>query len=79
MTKFKMYDSVRVLLSPASFDPSVSSPEPQAGDIGIVMMIYDSPNEAYGVEESSGDGRAEWLADFEPSELELAAVAAGRS
>ena len=75
MNRFKMYDSVRVLLSPASFDASISSPEPRAGDIGVVMMVYDSPKEAYGVEELSGDGRPEWLADFEPSELELAGSA----
>ena len=65
---FQMYDTVRVVALPSTFDPSLR--EPKVGDVGVVVMVYDSPTEGYGVE-GVDDGRTIWLADFRPDELEL--------
>lgn len=44
----------------------------RVGDIGVVVMVYDSPREGYGVEGVANDSRAEWVFDFGPEDLERA-------
>jgi len=70
MPMFSIYDTVRVVKPPLVHDVSLSVHTPCAGDIGVVVMAYDSPKEGYTVESIAKDGRAEWLADFQPEQLE---------
>ncbi len=61
MSKFQLYDAVRILSVPNWKNEGVESRPPRVGDIGVVVMVYDSPREGYGVEGVGSDGRAEWL------------------
>ncbi len=70
MSKFQMYDVVRVVEVPASWDLSFGFRAPSLGDLGAVVMVYDSPQEGYTVEGVGVDGRTEWMAEFKPGQLE---------
>ena len=73
MTKFEIYDVVRVVRIPDS--PAIPDSQmraPYVGDIGAVVMVYDSPSESYTVEAVAADGCTEWLLEFGPEDLERA-------
>ena len=70
MPKFQLFDAVRVVRVPAGQRASAESRLAKVGDIGVVMMVYDSPREGYGVEGVEDDGRNEWYFDFAPEDLE---------
>jgi hypothetical protein len=70
--KFSMHDSVRVRQVPAKCDQSPGFRRPIVGEAGAVVMVYDSPHEAYAVEGVLPDGRTAWLADFTPNQLDPA-------
>ena len=60
--KFKELDTVRIL---RKCDEKV-----QIGDIGVVVMVFDNPNEAYEVEVINKDGFTKAQCTFLPNELE---------
>lgn len=68
LTKFKVFDEVRVKAMPAAYDPDFGPPK--VGEIGVV--VYMSPKDGYGIEKVSSKGHVEWLADFKPEQLEAA-------
>jgi Domain of unknown function (DUF4926) len=70
MSKFAMYQTVRVVSVPAASKAWPRSGLPQIGDTGAVIEIYCEPHEAYTVESVASDGRTNWLVDFLPNELE---------
>lgn len=61
--KFKEFDTVRVLRK--------YSEEVRIGDIGVIVMVFDNPNEAYEVEVIDGEGGTKAQCTFLPNELEL--------
>lgn len=46
--KFKEFDTVRILRK--------CNEEVQIGDIGVIVIVFDNPNEAYEVEVIDGEG-----------------------
>ena len=72
MPKFAIYQSVRVvrLSSPKPW-PGFEQTMPKIGDTGAIVEVYSEPHEAYTVESVMPDGRARWLFDFLPDDLEL--------
>ena len=61
--KFKEFDTVRILRK--------CHEEVQIGDIGVVVMVFDNPNEAYEVEIIDKDGFTKAQCTFSPNELEI--------
>lgn len=61
--KFKELDIVKIL---RKCDKKV-----QIGDIGVVVMVFDNPNEAYEVEVIDKDGFTKAQCTLFPDELEL--------
>lgn len=61
--KFKEFDTVRILRK--------CNEEVQIGDIGVIVMVFDHPNEAYEVEVIDGEGVTKAQCTFLPNELEL--------
>lgn len=61
--KFKEFDTVRVLKK--------CNEEVRIGDIGVVVMVFDNPNEAYEVEVIDGEGVTKAQCTLLPNELEL--------
>jgi hypothetical protein len=70
MPRFQLYDRVRVIAAAQSFDGRLSRRAPQVGDVGTIVMAYDSPSKGYTVEAVQEDGQTAWLADFRPDQLE---------
>ncbi len=62
--KFKEFDVVRVLKK--------CNDKVQIGDIGVIIMVFDNPNEAYEVEIIDGEGDTKIQCTLLPNELELA-------
>ena len=70
MTKFQNYDLVRVVRIPNPLtNPDSQVRRPRVGDIGAIVMVYDSPTEGYSVEAVAADGSTKWLLDFGPEDL----------
>lgn len=61
--KFKEFDTVRILRK--------CNEEVQIGDIGVIVMVFDNPNEAYEVEVIDGEGVTKAQCTLLPNELEL--------
>ena len=61
--KFKEFDTVRILRK--------CNEEVQIGDIGVIVMVFDNPNEAYEVEAVDGEGVTKAQCMLLPNELEL--------
>ena len=61
--KFKEFDTVRILRK--------CNEEVQIGDVGVIVMVFDNPNEAYEVEVIDGEGVTKAQCTFLPNELEL--------
>lgn len=61
--KFKEFDTVRILRK--------CNEEVQIGDIGVIVMVFDNPNEAYEVEVIDGEGGIKAQCTLLPNELEL--------
>ena len=61
--KFKEFDTIKIL---TKCDEKI-----QIGDIGVVIMVFDNPNEAYEIEVIDGDGYTKAQGTFLPNELEL--------
>lgn len=73
MPKFHLHQTVRVVHVPSRANtswPRVGNRSPQIGDTGAVVEVYSVPHEAYTVEAVLPDGRAKWLVDFLPDEIE---------
>ena len=71
MSKFRMFQTVRVvsLRSPKSW-PISSLHSPKIGDTGTIIGICSQLREPYTVESLLPGGKARWLADFLPEDLE---------
>lgn len=61
--KFKEFGTIRILRK--------CDEKAQIGDIGVVVMVFDNPNEAYEVEVIDKDGFTKTQCTFFPNELEL--------
>ena len=61
--KFKEFDTVKIL---RKYDEKV-----KIGDIGVVVMVFDNPNEAYEVEVIDKDGFTKAQCTLLTNELEL--------
>lgn len=61
--KFKEFDTVRILRK--------CNEEVQIGDIGVIVMVFDNPNEAYEVEVIDEEGVTKTQCTLLPNELEL--------
>lgn len=61
--KFKELDTVKIL---RKHDENV-----KIGDIGVVVMVFDNPNEAYEVEVIDEEGFTKAQCTLLPDELEL--------
>lgn len=62
--KFKEFDTVRIMVGKYN--------DIKCNDIGVVIMAFDSPNEAYEIEIVSDDGKTIAQGAFLPTEIELA-------
>ncbi len=61
--KFKEFDTVRVLKK--------CNEKVRIGDIGVIVMVFDNPNEAYEIEIIDGEGVTKTQCTLLPNELEL--------
>lgn len=61
--KFKEFDTVRILRK--------CNEEVQIGDIGVIVMVFDNPNEAYEVEVIDEKGVTKAQCTLLPNEVEL--------
>ena len=61
--KFKEYELVKILKN--------TQEDIKIGDIGVIIMVFDNPNEAYEVEIVNDEGNVYAQGTFLPDELEL--------
>ena len=61
--QFKEYEVVKILID--------SNEGVKKGDIGVILMVFESPQEAYEVEIVDEDGNHKGLCTLLPNEIEL--------